>query len=128
MQTPITQLMDGASVDPLALRRSDSPAAAVTKDAGFQGQEARAAKESPATAELVAHARQANRDLARLDSRLQFRVDDESGKVVVAVVDADTSEVLRQIPSEEMLVVSRRLQEQLTTEADVTGVLLDDSV
>ena len=91
------------------------------------GQEAAAAtKEAPPTAELVEHARNANRHLARLDSRLEFRVDEDSGKVIVAVVDADTAEVLRQIPAEEMLEVSRRLEEQLATDA-ATGVLVTDS-
>ena len=127
MQTPITQLMDGASVDPLALRRSDSASPVATMAKGASGQEAAAPKDPPPTSEVVELARNATKHMARLDSRLQFRVDEDSGEVVVAVIDGDTSEVLRQIPAEEMLEVARRLEEQLADAGDPTGVLVTDS-
>lgn len=34
---------------------------------------------------------------------LQFRVDDASGRMVVSVTDAETGEVIRQVPGEEAL-------------------------
>ncbi|HNQ58761.1 MAG: hypothetical protein DPW12_12070 [Rhodocyclaceae bacterium] len=40
---------------------------------------------------------------------LQFSVDDATGKTVVRVVDAATQEVIRQMPSEEVLAVARAL-------------------
>jgi len=40
---------------------------------------------------------------------LTFSIDDDSGKVVVKVVDSDTQDVIRQIPSEEALALSRSL-------------------
>ena len=42
-------------------------------------------------------------------SSLQFEVDGESNKVVVRIVDSDTKELIRQIPSEEMLAISESL-------------------
>mgnify|MGYP001564604185 CR=1 FL=1 len=57
---------------------------------------------------------------------LDFFVDDQSGRVVVKVVDANSDEVIRQIPSEEMLSVSRRIQEYLDgQQIETKGMLLE---
>ena len=42
---------------------------------------------------------------------LKFSVDEDSGRVVVKVIDSETNEVIRQIPSEEALTLSRRLEQ-----------------
>ena len=42
-------------------------------------------------------------------NNLQFSIDQESGRTVVRVVDADTGDTIRQIPSEEMLNISKAL-------------------
>ncbi len=47
----------------------------------------------------------------QLQSNLQFAVDDESGELVVRLVDADNGDVLRQIPSEDALKLARNLRE-----------------
>ena len=41
---------------------------------------------------------------------LQFDVDDTSGHTIIRVVDSETAEVIRQIPSEEVLVLARHLK------------------
>ena len=41
---------------------------------------------------------------------LQFSIDEETGRTVVKVVDVKTKEVIRQIPSEELLAMSRSLE------------------
>ena len=56
---------------------------------------------------LVSFARSIDRDL-------RFRVDAASGRTVVTVVDGETQEVIRQIPSEELL---RMAQVHATTRA-----------
>lgn len=40
---------------------------------------------------------------------LQFSVDDSTGKTIVRISDAETGEMIRQIPSEEMLDIARSL-------------------
>ena len=47
---------------------------------------------------------------------VDFSVDDSTGRVVVKVIDSESEEVIRQIPSEEMLAISRHLIESLETE------------
>lgn len=63
-----------------------------------------------AVAEFVA-------DFAR---ELQFRVDDASGRTVITVRNAATDEVVRQIPSEEVLELAARIREA----SDTNGVLM----
>lgn len=42
-------------------------------------------------------------------SNLQFTIDEETGITVVKVVDTSTKEVIRQMPSEEMLQIAKAL-------------------
>jgi flagellar protein FlaG len=59
---------------------------------------------------------------------LNFSVDEESGKPVVKVVDFETKEVIRQIPSEEVLTMAKaikRLQEDLGAS---TGLMIDKTI
>ena len=55
---------------------------------------------------------------------MDFSVDDATGRVVVRVVDSTTEEVIRQIPSEEMLAISRHLLESLETD-EPKGFLIE---
>lgn len=50
-------------------------------------------------------------------SNLQFSVDDDTGKTVVRVVDKTTGDVIRQIPSEEVIALSKAMDQ-------MTGLLL----
>ena len=52
--------------------------------------------------ELVARA-------AESGAELDFRIDDESGRVIVSVLDRSDGTVLRQMPSEEALRIARSL-------------------
>lgn len=55
-----------------------------------------------------------------LQRELHFAVDDQSGETVIKVVDCATDEVVRQIPSEEVLRLRQRL-------AEMSGALFDGS-
>lgn len=41
---------------------------------------------------------------------LQFRVDEASNRVIVTVMDSESGEVIRQIPSEEVMAVAQSLE------------------
>lgn len=47
----------------------------------------------------------------RIERNLDFSVDDSTGRVVVKVLDGDSGDVIRQIPSEELLRLSERLED-----------------
>ena len=50
-----------------------------------------------------------NRVVQALQSKLEFVTDETSGRMLVKVIDPENNEVIRQIPSEEMLSISRAL-------------------
>ncbi len=43
------------------------------------------------------------------NNSLDFSVDDSSGKTIVCVTDRESGELIRQIPSEEMLAIAQSL-------------------
>lgn len=54
-------------------------------------------------------AAQINNFLQQFDHNLQFSVDQDTGKQVVKVVDTQTKDVIRQMPTEEMLAIAKVL-------------------
>ena len=74
--------------------------------------------EAPVSAEEVERAVQRLSELMSETQRsLRFQVDELSGRTVITVLDAETNEVVRQIPSPELLAVVRHLES--------VGALLD---
>jgi len=67
--------------------------------------------------ELERAVRSIERHVQNLQRRLQFSVDEASGRTVVTVIDRETDEVIRRIPSQEMLALAGRLDA-------TTGLLL----
>ncbi|MEJ2621782.1 MAG: flagellar protein FlaG [Candidatus Thiodiazotropha sp.] len=55
---------------------------------------------------------------------LEFSVDDETGQQVLRVLDSKTGELIRQVPSDQILHVISQVQK--ATEGMLQGVLLDD--
>ena len=50
---------------------------------------------------------------------LQFSVDEASGRTIIKVIDKETDQVIRQIPTAEVIAIARRIE-------DAVGVLLED--
>ncbi|MBL8259490.1 MAG: flagellar protein FlaG [Candidatus Competibacteraceae bacterium] len=53
-----------------------------------------------------------NQRLRQHDTHLQFEIDDKSQQMVVRIVDKQTQEVVRQIPSEQALALAKFFDEQ----------------
>ena len=51
-----------------------------------------------------------NSYVQNIERNLQFDVDEESGHTVIRVLDVETDEVIRQMPSEDFLALSRHLK------------------
>lgn len=62
----------------------------------------------------------ANRSARSLGSSVQFNLDAQSGKVIVRVVEKETGQLIRQIPSEEMLELRRALDR-------IAGLVIDET-
>ena len=54
-----------------------------------------------------------------LTQNLKFSIDEDTGKTVIKIMDAQTQEVIRQIPSEEAIDIARALGE-------IKGLLFSD--
>ncbi|MEY2908157.1 MAG: hypothetical protein RLZZ602_680 [Pseudomonadota bacterium] len=90
------------------------------------------AKVEAAEAPSVQEVRQAAEDVARyIDSvsrSLQISVDGELERPIVTVLDANTEEVIRQIPSEEIVAIAKFLRSQgadLAGKDTISGILLN---
>ena len=94
----LTNVLSSASPTPPAPIRPDAVAGA-------------AAMPPPARNPLTMHqaVAAANKAMRSLSNGLEFSVDPDSRKVVVRVVDSETRQVIRQLPSEEMLSIARGL-------------------
>ena len=75
--------------------------------------------DAPSIAELTGTLDQLNGYMEETHRGLRFSIDDDSGRTIVRVVDTETEEVIRQIPSEDMLALIRHFNE-------VTGNLFNE--
>jgi flagellar protein FlaG len=98
----------------LQARGAGAPLAEVARQAGEAAAAAGEAEREAATA--VA---EANERLAEKGSELTIEFDDALGRTIFKLVDSQTGDVVRQIPSEEVIAISRALKDQVST-----GVLL----
>ncbi|MGL1833373.1 flagellar protein FlaG [Rhodocyclaceae bacterium SMB388] len=98
-----------------ALRGSDGPAArpapARAGDAASVSRAAAPAGSPPAASQ--ADIRQAvdevRNAISPVAQNLLFSIDEDTNKTVIKIIDSSTDEVIRQIPSEEFLAMSRAL-------------------
>ncbi|GAA6203416.1 flagellar protein FlaG [Thalassotalea sp. SU-HH00458] len=86
-------------------------------------------KESEDAAKAIQSLLENNQNLFSVQNRhLNFDIVDDSGDVVVKVVDKDTDEVIRQIPSEEFLQVANKINDLLDELSSTKGILFDSKV
>ena len=71
--------------------------------------------------ELAAAVQELNAAMKVVNTNLSFSIDSITKQTVVTVTDAQTHEVIRQIPTEEMLKVSDRIAELLGVMFDHAG-------
>jgi flagellar protein FlaG len=58
--------------------------------------------------------RQIDSFLRSINRSLQFRLDETTGRMVVSICDAETGEVIRQVPGEEALRIAQDLENHLS--------------
>lgn len=95
--TPKVASSDGSAITkaPVITQEQAEPESGVPKaEAPLQEQQ---------QAELQEKVAELNDYVQHLNRSLQFSVDEQSGQTVVRVVDAETKELVRQIPSQEVL-------------------------
>ena len=99
-----------------------------------EGGNARPAEVAAQSRESAERVREATRDVSdyiqTVSRSLQISVDDELGSPVVQVLDTETDEVIRQIPTEEVLEIARFLRGSVDAAAErnaaaIKGLLVD---
>jgi flagellar protein FlaG len=94
---------DGMTVRPPVAIAQPGPAARPQPQAAVAPVAQSDARPKPAAADIEAVARQLETFLKRVSRSLEFHVDDASGRMVCSVRDAETGDLIRQIPNEEVL-------------------------
>ena len=92
-------------------------------------------KEQPPKAANTVEVREAvstiNKVVQSLQRDLSFNMDEDSGKTVIRVVDTESGELIRQIPSKEVLAIAsqiREFQEDAVGNSEIgQGLLFSDS-
>ena len=105
-----TQLAPSAVSDNAAASAARNVASAKSSATALETLAAVAQNAATPNAEQVKQAvKNINQSLATLSQGLEFSVDADSNSTVVKVVDQETQEVLRQMPSKEALEIARAL-------------------
>ena len=91
-------------------RRQQNPAGTVFETKVTAPVQRAVAQDTPESAVQLENAvNEVSSFVKQTNSSLQFSIDRDSGKTMVKVVDASTNEIIRQIPSEEMLAMAKAL-------------------
>lgn len=119
---PISQPPDLSQPKPVVVARAKAePAERISSkiDAAVAG----SASREPSQAHLEAIAKELNQFSERISAELSFSVDHDLGQVIVTVTKPGSDEVIRQIPSREVVDLIKRLKE-MQMRGDAKGVLV----
>lgn len=120
---PVLGAIQAAVAAPVSPR--PLPTRVSSSSSGTAGGAAEARTEEKAASQGVdAAARQVADFIQKSPSDLKFMVDKDTGQYYFKIVDPKTHETIRQVPSEEVLAMARRLQ-QLSDSKGAKGVLVD---
>ncbi|MCB5162861.1 flagellar protein FlaG [Marinomonas algarum] len=70
----------------------------------------------------------ANQKMAQLNVRLTFEMSEDQKQNIVKVLDQSTGDVVRQIPTEEFLKMSDRIDAIMSQLSDIKGTLVNSEV
>lgn len=73
------------------------------------GQQASASTQPASREDIDQALTEVRQALAPIASNLDFTIDEDTGKTVIKIIDSSTDEVIKQIPSEEFLAISKAL-------------------
>lgn len=110
--SPALQQQD-ALVTPHGTVRQTSAGNQVQAEAAAVAATEKAEKEAVSPTSVKDSVRQLNDMMRALNRSVQFAVDDETRINLVKIIDVGSKEVIRQIPSEEVVKIARAIDEQL---------------
>lgn len=114
--SPVNAIQASVAVDRFGMSAAVPSTVAIVEVAPVAQPSATAATErAPEPVQLAQAVDDLNQRARGSRTDLQFKIDEDSGRTVVSVVDAGDGTVLRQMPTEEALRVSRALDKALGT-------------
>ncbi|MCH2191827.1 MAG: flagellar protein FlaG [Gammaproteobacteria bacterium] len=113
-KAPLTQQVN-------AELKKENSSQGLSQDADNQGEERNTAKLEEAVTKVESFLTIQNRDLI-------FSIDENTNRSVVTVKDGQSGDVIRQIPSEELLKLAERIQELQQDVGNSVGVFINNQV
>lgn len=110
--TPAPRPTGDSAPVPVAAPKAEAvelPQAAAKAAAGQQAAQPAAAPPTPAQVQSAVDSM--NKAMRQINSNLEFSIDHDTKKTVIKVVESQTGEVIRQYPSEEILAISRAIDQ-----------------
>ena len=109
-----------------ALRANARDNATTQRSPSMGGSAAEPARQTPAAPPAEVHkiesvTRQIDSFLRSINRSLQFRLDESTGRMVVSICDAETGEVIRQVPGDEALRIAQNIENRLSGMLDETA-------
>jgi flagellar protein FlaG len=120
--TPDTDQIKRSTQDTLATEQQQ------TKDLSISADKKRIEFVDVNVRQIESAVSQLNEFVQSNNRQLNFSVDEGSNKQVVKVTDAQSGKIIRQIPSEELLKLSERLQDLQTEVGTAVGLLFNKQV
>lgn len=110
------RVLSQASQPPLPVAQPAPEAVALGNDTAAVGAVSTTAAAAPSPAatqpemsQIVQAVEEMRNAIAPVAQNLQFSIDEDIGRTIVKVVDASTDEVIRQIPSEEIVAIAKAM-------------------
>lgn len=107
---------------PVTPKAEERPVAALEQQTALPGvtSKAKADGVEPSRDDVSAALKKINDSMTASSQSLEFSIDDDSKDIVVKVIDQNTKEVVRQIPSKEALEIAKSLDK-------MRGLLIDQT-
>lgn len=83
-------------------------------------------QKSPDVQQLEAAVETANKIMDLSSYHMKFKIDEESERLQVILIDNETQEVIREVPSKQMLEISARMKEVINNINKLVGVFVDE--
>ncbi len=115
----------GIKEQPSSIRPIESAKTEKKADASIVNNSEKNIREKESSEQALDDAvKQLNSYVQSINRNLEFNIDVDSGKTVVKVIDAETDELIRQIPNEEALNIAKQLDNSLDDGSKSTELLL----
>ncbi|MCV2401496.1 flagellar protein FlaG [Marinomonas sp. C2222] len=112
-----------------ALRQSNSQVVQTSADTNKAGKENRESQSQSASVKIEpSDIEVMNKKVSQLNVHLTFEMTEDRDRNIVKVLDQDTGDIVRQIPTEEFLEMAERIDAIMSQLSDIRGTLVNSEV